>query len=69
MRRQDYKIQTILLICILGFFLSLLSSNLKEKESVFNFLEHKQTGLGYFPPLLFFGLLRYRKKKSLNLVD
>jgi hypothetical protein len=69
MKKFEYKMQTVLMICILGFSLFLVGCNLKENESVFDFLEKKQTGLGYIPPLFFFGFIRYRKKESQSLVD
>lgn len=42
----------------------MLSHNLKDSESIFDNLESKQKGLGFVPPMLFFGLLSFRKKKS-----
>lgn len=62
--RFYYKVNTVLIICILGFFLALFNLSLKESESIFNFLEKKQTGLGFIPPMAFFGLVFYRKKKA-----
>lgn len=62
--RFYYKVNTVLIICFLGIILSIFSYNLKESESMFNFLEKKQTGLGFIPPMAFFGLVFYRKKKG-----
>lgn len=64
-----YKFNTVMIIFILGLFLSVFSYNLKESESIFDKLESKQKGLGFIPPIMFFGFLSFRKRKAKSISE